>query len=182
MTTESAQPLVLRADDIEPFIHPGDAGYTSKHVLGREAMGGGHDLLLNRGTVAPNYALGGGNHPDNDEIYYGVSGQCMVDLGGDPNTGEGSEAFRLEEGMVAFIPKGTFHRLRNESDRPFVLLTVWPQPAERGANGIHDLRLDTWGTGFRLREGRTRHGDGEGDRRKRWLGPAPKLLTCRPAR
>jgi mannose-6-phosphate isomerase-like protein (cupin superfamily) len=152
--SESAQPLVLRADDIEPFIHPGDSGYASQHVLGREAMGGGHDLLLNRGTVAPNYALGGGNHPDNDEIYYAVSGQCMVDLGGDPNSGEGSETFRLEEGMVAFIPKGTFHRLRNETDRPFVLLTIWPQPAERGANGIHDLRLDTWGTGFRLREGR----------------------------
>ena len=29
-----------------------------------------------------------------------------------------------------------------------------PQSAGHGANGIHDLRLETWGTGFRLRDGR----------------------------
>jgi mannose-6-phosphate isomerase-like protein (cupin superfamily) len=150
---DPARPFVLRADDIEPFIHPADPGYSSQHVLGSETTGT-HDTLLNRGTVDPNYALGGGNHPDNDEIYFAVSGRCLVDLGGNPDTGEGGETFRLEEGMVAFIPAGTFHRLRNDTDEPFVLLTIWPQPAKRGANGIHDLRLDTWGTGFRLRDGR----------------------------
>ena len=55
--------------------------------------------------------------------------------------------------MVTFIPAGVFHRLRNVSDEPFILLTIWPQPARRGANGIHDMRLDSWGTGFRLRDG-----------------------------
>ena len=49
--------------------------------------------------------------------------------------------------------QGVFHRLRNVSDEPFSLLALWPQPAARGANGIHDLRLDTWGTGFKLRSG-----------------------------
>ena len=43
--------------------------------------------------------------------------------------------------------------LRNVADEPFTLLTIWPQPAVRGANGIHDMRLDTWGTGFKLRQG-----------------------------
>jgi mannose-6-phosphate isomerase-like protein (cupin superfamily) len=151
---DSAQPFVLRADDIEPFVHPADPGYASQHVLGRETTGT-HDTLLNRGTVAPNYALGGGNHPDNDEIYFAVTGRCLLDLGGDRDSGDGGETFRVEEGMVVFIPAGTFHRLRNDTNEPFVLLTIWPQPAERGANGIHDLRLDTWGTGFRLRDGRT---------------------------
>jgi mannose-6-phosphate isomerase-like protein (cupin superfamily) len=148
----AARSFVLRADDIEPFSHPADPGYASQHVLGKETTGT-HDTLLNRGTVAPNYALGGGNHPDNDEIYVALTGRCLVDLGGDPDTGEGSETFRLEEGMVAFIPAGTFHRLRNDTDQEFSLLTIWPQPAARGANGIHDLRLETWGTGFKLRDG-----------------------------
>ncbi|HVA86220.1 MAG TPA: cupin domain-containing protein [Candidatus Saccharimonadales bacterium] len=145
--------LVINADDVEPFIHPADPAYQSQHVLGNETTGL-HDLLLNRGTVAPRSGLGGGNHPDNDEIYYGVSGVCLVDLGGDPNTGEGGETFDLTSGSVVFIPAGTFHRLRNPSDEPFVLLTVWPQPATRGANGIHDRRLDEWGSGFRLRPDR----------------------------
>ena len=142
--------LVIKGDDIEPFVHPDDPAYQSQHVLGNETTGL-HDLLLNRGTVAPRAGLGGGNHPDNDEIYYGVSGVCAVDLGGDPNTGEGGETFDIGPDSVVFIPAGTFHRLRNESDQPFVLLTIWPQPAARGANGIHDRRLDDWGTGFRLR-------------------------------
>jgi mannose-6-phosphate isomerase-like protein (cupin superfamily) len=146
-------PLVLRADDIEPFTHPGDAVYHSQHVLGAQTTGL-HDLLLNRGTVDPHTALGGGNHPDNVEIYYIVSGRAVVDLGGDPKTGEGHETFVVEPDVVVFIPAGTFHRLRNDEDEPLVILTFWPQPAAHGANGIHDLRLETWGTGFRLRDGR----------------------------
>ncbi len=144
--------LVLRSDDIEPFTHPEEPAYHSQHILGRENTGG-HDLLLNRGTVDPHRSLGGTNHPDNDEIYYGISGWSWVDLGGDPNTGEGSLTYRIEAGGTVFVPKGVFHRLHNDSDEPFVLLAIWPEPAPHGANGIHDLRLDTWGTGFRLRPG-----------------------------
>ena len=59
----------------------------------------------------------------------------------------------IEPGMVAFVPAGVFHRCATIADEPFALLTIWPQPAKRGANGIHDMRLDTWGTGFRLRDG-----------------------------
>ncbi len=145
--------LVINSNDIEPFIHPGDPAYQSQHVLGSESTGL-HDLFLNRGTVAPQAGLGGGNHPDNVEIYYGVSGLCLVDLGGDPDTGVGGETFEINAGSVVYIPAGTFHRLRNVSDEPFVLLTLWPESAKRGANGIHDMRLDTWATGFRLRPGR----------------------------
>ena len=144
--------LVLRADDVEPFTHPDEPGYHSQHILGYE-MTGGHDLLLNRGTVDAHHGLGGTNHPDNDEIYFALSGWAYVDLGGHPDTGEGALTYRIETGMVTFIPAGVFHRLRNVSDEPFTLLTIWPHPAKRGANGIHDMRLDTWGTGFRLREG-----------------------------
>ena len=144
--------LVLRSDDIEPFTHPEELGYHSQHVLGKEITGG-HDLLLNRGTVDANYDLGGGNHPDNDEIYYAVSGECLVDLGGHPDTGEGHDTFTLAAGGVVFIPAGTFHRLRNPSEEPFVVLTIWPQPAAYGANGIHDARLESWGSGLRLRAG-----------------------------
>lgn len=151
----AAQPpyVVMRTDDVLPFTHPGDPAYHSQHVLGKETTGR-HDLLLNRGTVDPHQGLGGGNHPDNDEIYYIVSGQTLVDLGGDPVTGEGHRTFRLDRDMVVFIPAGTFHRLRNDGDEPLVILTIWPQPSVAGANGIHDERLETWGTGFRLREGR----------------------------
>lgn len=145
--------LVIRTDDILPFTHPADPAYHSQHVLGKETTGR-HDLLLNQGRVDPHQGLGGGNHPDNDEIYYVVSGRTLVDLGGDPDTGEGCRTFRLEPGMVAFIPNGVFHRLRNDGDEELVLLTIWPKPAAAGANGIHDERLETWGTGFRLKEGR----------------------------
>lgn len=155
--------FVARADDIEPFTHPLDPAYHSQHVLGSQTTGR-HDLLLNRGTVDPHQGLGGGNHPDNDEIYYIVSGRTLVDLGGDPDTGEGCSTYRLEPDMVAFIPAGTFHRLRNDGADPLVLLTVWPQPAKRGANGIHDERLDQWGTGFRLRAGRDLVVDGDSSR------------------
>jgi len=140
--TQPAPALVLRADDIEPYTHPDGPMYHSQHVLGREHAGL-HDLMLNRGTVDPRTALGGGHHPDNDEIYYIVRGTGRVDLGGDPVSGEGCRTFLA----------GTFHRLHNDGDEPLVILTIWPQPATAGADGIHDQRLIDWGTGFRLRDG-----------------------------
>jgi mannose-6-phosphate isomerase-like protein (cupin superfamily) len=120
--TDRAPALVLRADDIQPFTDPAEPGYHSQHVLG-QATTGLHDLLLNRGTVDPHAALHGTNHPDNDEVYYVVSGSAVVDLGGDPWTGVGGETFRVEPDTVVFIPAGTFHRLRNDADAPLVLLT-----------------------------------------------------------
>lgn len=145
--------LVLATDDVLPFTHPGEPVYHSQHVLGRETTGR-HDLLLNRGTVDAHGSLGGTNHPDNDEIYYVIEGSALVDLGGDPDTGEGGETYRLEPEMVVFIAAGVFHRLRNDGGDDFVILAIWPQPSVTGANGVHDERLATWGTGFRLREGR----------------------------
>ena len=157
----STQPyLVLRSDDNEPFTHPDETTYHSRHILGRESAGT-HDLLLNRGVVDPHHGLGGANHPDNDEIYYALSGTSLLDLGGHPDTGEGSKTYRVDAGMTVFVPAGVFHRLRNVSDEPFALLTIWPQPAKHGANGIHDARLDTWGTGFKLRGGCELVADGE---------------------
>ena len=150
--TDQPRYMVIRTDDIEPFTHPGDPAYHSQHVLGAETTGR-HDLLLNQGTVDARGELGGGNHPDNDEIYFVVRGQTLVDLGGDPVSGEGSSTYRLVPGSVVFIPAGVFHRLRNDTDETLVILTIWPQPAKAGANGIHDERLEPWGTGFRLREG-----------------------------
>jgi mannose-6-phosphate isomerase-like protein (cupin superfamily) len=155
--------VVLNADDIEPFTHPHETVYHSQHVLGTETSAD-HDLLLNRGTVDPHSGLGGTNHPVNDEVYYGVSGSCLVDLGGHPDTGEGGHTYRMREGTVVMIPAGTFHRLRNDTDEPFVLLTIWPQAAPYGANGIHDQRMEEWGTGFRLRDG-IQMVDGDGSRR-----------------
>jgi len=143
---------VLRADDVEPFTHPGDPAYHSRHILGAETTGR-HDLLLNHGTLDAREALGGTNHPANDEIYYVVRGRSLVDLGGDPDTGKGGATYRIEAGMVVFIAAGVFHRLRNDSDSDLVILAIWPQPATPGANGVHDERLATWGTGFRLRSG-----------------------------
>jgi mannose-6-phosphate isomerase-like protein (cupin superfamily) len=146
--------VVLRADDIEPFTHPGDPAYHSRHVLGA-ATTGRHDLLLNQGTLDASRGLGGTNHPENDEIYYVVRGSSLVDLGGDPDTGDGASTYRIEGGMVVFIAAGVFHRLRNDTDADLVILAIWPQPAAHGANGVHDERLASWGTGFRLRSGCT---------------------------
>jgi mannose-6-phosphate isomerase-like protein (cupin superfamily) len=145
--------LVLHADDVEPFPAGQGVRYLSQHLLGEE-LTGLHDMLLNRGTLAPRQALHGASHPGNDEIYYIVSGRGWLDLGGDPHTGDGAKSYHVEPGMVAFVPAGTFHRLRNDGEADLVLLTIWPQPVAPDGNGLHARRLREWGTGFRLRPGR----------------------------
>jgi mannose-6-phosphate isomerase-like protein (cupin superfamily) len=145
--------FIAEADDVAPFIHPAEPAYESQHILGRETTGL-HDTFLNQGRLAAGHSLGGGNHPANAEIYIGRSGWSWLDLGGHPDTGEGGTTYRVGADTIVFIPRGTFHRLRNEGKEDYLFLTVWPEPAAPGANGVHDERLRSWGTGFRLRDGR----------------------------
>jgi mannose-6-phosphate isomerase-like protein (cupin superfamily) len=128
--------FVLRADDVEPFVYPGQDAYLSQHVLGRENTGL-HDLFLNRGTVKAHRSLGGDAHPQNDEIYYIVEGRGLLDLGGAVEDGAGGETFHVEPGMVVYIPAGTFHRLRNNTDRDLIILTLWPEPTSLESHGVH---------------------------------------------
>lgn len=144
--------LVLRADDVQPFQSPSDNQYLSQEILCSDNSGL-YDGFLNRGTVRPRHTLAGGAHPDNDEIYYVESGHAWIDLGGDPTTGAGCEAFWLEPGMVVYIPANTYHSLRNESDHDLVILTIWPCEPTPGANGIKEARRAAWGTSFRVRSG-----------------------------
>ena len=148
----SSRLFILEADDVEPFIHPAEPSYESQHILGRETTDL-HDTFLNRGRLAAGRSLGGGNHPDNTEIYVGRSGWSWLDLGGDPVTGVGSTTYRVGPESIVYIPSGTFHRLRNEGHEDYVFFTIWPEPSVEGANGVHDERRRTWGTGFRLRAG-----------------------------
>lgn len=151
--------LVLRADDIEPWTTD-DGAYLSQHVIGRDSAGAG-DMLLNRGTLKSGRSLDGGNHPENDEVYYIISGHAVLDLGGDAITGAGTTTYRVEPGMVFFIPAGTYHRLRDAGDEDVVILTIWPTAPTPGANHLHEVRTQTWGTGFKLRAGRTLESDGD---------------------
>ncbi len=59
----------------------------------------------------------------------------------------GSISYRVEPGVVAFIPGGTFHRLRNDGDDELILLTIWPQPVAPDGNGSthNDLRAGAQG-------------------------------------
>jgi mannose-6-phosphate isomerase-like protein (cupin superfamily) len=154
----STRVLAMRADDVEAWATD-DGAYLSQHVIGRDSCGSG-DMLLNRGTLKAGRSLDGGSHPENDEVYYIVSGRAVLDLGGDPATGDGAVPYRVEPGMVFFIPAGTYHRLRDAGDEDVVILTIWPTPPTPGANKLHEVRSTTWGTGFRLRDGRTLEDDG----------------------
>ncbi|MFN8620097.1 MAG: hypothetical protein U0869_05030 [Chloroflexota bacterium] len=148
---EQAAYLVLRDNDIEAFTHPQETVYHSQHILGHETTGG-HDLLLNRGTVDPRSALGGGNHPDNDEVYYALSGWSLVDLGGHPGHRRGLR----DRTASTRAPRCSCPRARSTACATSPTSRSRcssAQPAARGANGIHDMRLDLWGTGFKLREG-----------------------------
>ncbi|HEX8967572.1 MAG TPA: cupin domain-containing protein [Chloroflexota bacterium] len=173
--------LVLRADDIMAFQIPQAPHYLSQEILNSENTGLS-DGFLNRGTLRPHRALGGGAHPRHDEIYYILSGYGSIRLGGDPRTGDGSETYRVEQGSVVYIPANMFHALRNDSDHDIVFLTIWPQPTRPGDNDMHDERVRTWGTAFRLNEGCEQHQTAQGvfvtDAARNWnpLVVAPQPL------
>jgi mannose-6-phosphate isomerase-like protein (cupin superfamily) len=153
--------LVLRADDILSFQLPTAQHYLSQEILSSDNSGL-HDSFLNRGTVRPHSALGGGTHPRHDEIYYVLSGHGSIRLGGNPDSGEGAQTYLVQEGSVVYIPANTFHALVNDSEHDLIFLTIWPQVTGPGDNGMHDERIKAWGAAFRLKDGCEVHETFEG--------------------
>ncbi len=174
--------LVLRADDVMSFQVPHAHQYLSQEILCCDNTGL-HDGYLNRGTLRPHSALGGGAHPKHDEIYVVLRGHGSIRLGGDPKTGGGAETYLVEEGSVVYIPASTFHALRNDSDHDIVFLTIWPQATRPGDNDMHDERVREWGTAFRLKEGCEQHETAQGifvtDTSRGWN---PLVADAQPSR
>jgi oxalate decarboxylase/phosphoglucose isomerase-like protein (cupin superfamily) len=75
-------------------------------------------------------------------------------LGGDAQ-GQGAEEYEVRPGTAVFIPGGTFHRVKNDTDEDFVMLTIWPKTPAPGANSAFDGRKKVWGTTFRLVTGKS---------------------------
>jgi mannose-6-phosphate isomerase-like protein (cupin superfamily) len=144
--------LIVRANEVETFVYPGLEGIYDSQCLVDDTSVGSTNLNLNRGVLKPGKHLEGGSHPAGyDECYYIISGRGRLALGGDPQTGEGSEVFEVEPENAVFIPGGTFHALENPYDTDLVIITIWPRLPEPGANGIYDARKAAWGTSFRLK-------------------------------
>lgn len=150
----AARDLVVRADEVEPFVLPGDEGiYESQCLIDGDSVGS-RDLNVNRFTLKPGKRLHGAAHPaGSDECYYVLRGRGRLALGGDPRTGEGAEVCDIAPDTAIFIPGGTFHALDNPSDEDLVILTIWPRLPAPGANAIYDARRQAWGTSFRKRAG-----------------------------
>lgn len=146
----STESLVVRAEEIEPFVLPTSVGvYESQCLIDKDGVGS-ENLNVNRGILKAGRKLKGGGHPvSNDECYYVLRGRAGLALGGDPKTGDGSTLHDLEPDVAVFIPRGTFHALDNPYDEDPVILTMWPKLPPSGANGIYDERKRHWGTTFR---------------------------------
>jgi len=144
--------LIVRADEVEPFVLPGDEGiYESQCLIDRDGVNS-RDLNVNRFTLKAGKRLHGASHPvGSDECYYVLRGKGRLALGGDPRTGEGGQVHDVGPDTAIFIPGGTFHALDNPYGEDLVILTIWPRPPAPGANAIYDERRRAWGTSFRKR-------------------------------
>lgn len=136
-----AKPFVVRSAEVAPF-KVSDA-YLSKMLIDRHNSGS-ERMQVNEGIVKAGCKLAGAAHPEPyDELYIVVKGQASLDMDGDN--------YDIGPGSVVFIPWGTFHALENKSEtEDFVLLTIWPQTPEKGGNEVYDMRLEAWGTSFKL--------------------------------
>ena len=145
--------LIVRADEVEPFSLPSTVGVCESQCLIDPDGVGSQPLVVNRFTLRAGQHLKGTAHPPgHDECYYVLSGRAHLTLGGDPRTGAGGAHHELEPDVTVFIPGGTYHALDNPYPEDLVILTIWPDLPEPGAQPFWDGRLREWGTTFRMRD------------------------------
>ena len=61
-----------------------------------------------------NKSTGGHSHDNIDEVYVFIDGNGTMEIG--PKT------FKVKSGDLALVPKGNFHRVRNQGDK---ILSFW---------------------------------------------------------
>lgn len=138
---------VVNVKQVMGFSPKGSGGnYVSRLLIDAEGMGSAR-LQLIHATMKPGRTPGhGGAHPaPYDEAYYILRGQGLMEFDG------GADSYEVGPDTAIFIPGGTVHKITNTGTEDLEFLTIWPvAPAEEGVNGVHDERIKTWGTSFRL--------------------------------
>lgn len=137
--------IVIKVSEVMSFSHPAFKGqFTSKMLLDRNNSGS-ERLQINHFTLKPGCRTDGAAHKaPYDEVYYVLSGEAILHMGG--------VDYDIEKNTIAFIPGGTPHSLTNKSKTGnFVILTIWPLQPEPGVNEVYDLRKKVWGKTFRKR-------------------------------
>ena len=151
MTRPAAIPFLIRPEQVAPFSLTGDEPiYESRGLIERDGAGS-QDLLVNHFTLHPGQGMAPHVHPENDELYYILTGHGFVEVGG---WGGKFDQTRYDVAIdsAVFIPAGTYHRLQNEAADELRLLTVWPRLPKAGSNPVYDGRIAAWGCSFRTVE------------------------------
>ena len=129
-------PLVVDVAKVKPLVF-GD-GYQSRMILDHVITGRDGVIQMNHGTVPPHTDLGGATHEE-DEIYYILKGHGSCILG--------DKEVEVYDNQVIFIPKGTFHALKNRnSDDTLEILTFWK---DYRFNDAYEARMKMWGKSFK---------------------------------
>jgi mannose-6-phosphate isomerase-like protein (cupin superfamily) len=154
--TQEARPFIVSPRAVRPFSLDGDEGkYRSRNLIGPHGANS-KNLLVNHFTVLVGNGMSSHVHPRNDELYYILAGEGVVELGGHAGLFEFSSQ-EVGKDDAIFIPAGTFHRIENTGDLELILLTIWPHLPYPGDNPIYDGRLAAWGSSFELCPGNDAH-------------------------
>jgi oxalate decarboxylase/phosphoglucose isomerase-like protein (cupin superfamily) len=131
-----AEGKLINSWEVKPFVCA--ESYSSRMLLD-DIVAGGKSIHINEGTLKGGFTtLPGGVH-EATEIYYVVSGEAVLHLGG--------KKMDVKAGSVAYIPAGVHHALENKSKTEnFVLLTLWEDTKH---NDVYHDRLKAWGKSFK---------------------------------
>ena len=141
--------VVYNVDQVKPFSPPDAKGqYSSKLLIDKIGLGSEY-IILNEFTLNPGCQTYKGDHSEGyDEVYFVISGEGVLHL---ENSETGIyDSFPVRLGSYAFIEGGRGHYIVNTSDVDLILLTFMPKNPPLGVNKLYDMRLEEWGTSFKL--------------------------------
>jgi quercetin dioxygenase-like cupin family protein len=92
--------------------------------MGKVSLASGQHLYAGLNCFLPGQEHKAHVHPDQDKMYVVLDGAGIATVG--------EEAAAVAEGDVIFAPAGVPHGMRNDSDTPLTVLTVFaPPPAAK---------------------------------------------------
>ena len=137
MDKKKLAPFQVEVGKVKPLIFWNE--YEPRMILDHVVTGRDDMIQINHGTVKAGFALGGAT-PEEDEIYYILSGHGKLQLD--------EEVIDVVPNQVIFIPAGCFHALDNrESEEDMCILTFW---RDFRFNDAYEERIRQWGTSFKL--------------------------------
>lgn len=122
-----AEPFVIDTEEVPSFDVPHHENTEAREPINPEL--GSTDVVFRLTTMRPGGQDYWHAHEGSEQLIFVRSGSGIVRMS-QPKNEETQTVHDLEPGTFVYLPRQTFHQVKNDGDEPLEIIVIWAPPYE----------------------------------------------------